>query len=695
MEYGVSWYPEHKTAADFQHDLDLLGASGFTVVRMAEFAWTCLEPEEGRYTFDWLDQAIDALGDRGIRSILCTPTACPPAWLSAEHPDILYMDNRGVRRPHGGRRSYCYSHPVYREHAARIGAEMARRYGRHPHVIGFQLDNEPAQEGTGRCHCPVCQDAFRIWLKRRFGSVEALNQAGGMAFWNQTYTRFDQVALPVNTIEVQTTDLIQAYFENPSLRLWAERFASEQQIEFQNIQVRAMRPETDKPITTNATGLATNSIDAYASCRTLDFYAFDYYPSLLDPISVAPYAFARGVKRQPFWLLEFVSGGGHRLSGSGRSQAWPGALQQSVVHAAANDASLVAHFQFRTFPFGAEQLNYAIVDADGVPRRRFRECSDTAEVLRKLSPWLDNSALDSRVALLFDYDALWALHMKPVNPDFTPLGYLEQLVRELASFGVSADILDARQIPETPKQYRLVVLPALIVFDRESQARLKAYAASGGHVVASFLTSVKNRDNVGYTEPLPSGLQDLFGLAVAEVDPVFPHTVSAVETTGVTATCGQTASWLECLELDGAEAWAVVAEGFRRGAAVVARNRFGAGQSWYCGTRLSGAMARAFWQTVLAEAALLVPELTVPLPEGCQLLLRTHRDGTPLLFAFNFTRQDQSIALNGSFTLAVGTQLEQTALSPALDAASCAPAVSLDKATLKLGPFRWALLRSL
>jgi beta-galactosidase len=437
-----------------------------------------------------------------------------------------------------------------------------------------------------------------------------------MVFWNQTYSRFDQVTLPVNTIAVQATDLIQAYFENPSLRLWAERFASEQQVEFQNIQVRAMRPLTDKPITTNATGLATNSVDAYASCRTLDLYAFDYYPSLLDPISLAPYAFARGVKHQPFWLLEFVSGGGHRLSGSGRSQAWPGALQQSVVHAAANGASLVAHFQFRTFPFGAEQLNYAIVDADGIVRRRYHECADTAEVLKRLSPWLEDSRLDCRVALLFGYDALWALHMKPVNPDFTPLGYLEQLVRELASFGVSADVLDVRQIPETPKQYRLVVLPDLIVFDRESQARLKAYTASGGHVAASFLTSVKNRDNVGYTEPLPSGLQDLFGLAVAEVDPVFPHTVSAVETTGATVTRGQTASWLECLELNGAEAWAEIPDGFRRGAAVVARHNFGRGLAWYCGTRLSKNLAWAFWQAVLTEAALLAPELAAPAAGG-------------------------------------------------------------------------------
>lgn len=167
MKYGVSYYPEHKAPEELAHDLKLLKESGINTVRMGEFAWRRMEPEDGVFDFNWLKEAVEELGKSGIQTILCTPTACPPAWLVENHPDVMYMDNRRKRRPFGGRRDYCYNNEVYRSYSVRIASRLAQCFADSPYIAGVQIDNEPAQEGTGRCCCPVCEAKFHGWLEER------------------------------------------------------------------------------------------------------------------------------------------------------------------------------------------------------------------------------------------------------------------------------------------------------------------------------------------------------------------------------------------------------------------------------------------------------------------------------------------------------------------------------------------------
>ena len=369
MQHGVSYYPEHKTPEDLAWDIKLLKESGINTVRMGEFSWCRMEPEPGHYDFTWLDPVIEELGKAGIRTIVGTPTACPPAWMVERWPDLLYQDNRRIRRPFGGRRHGCYNHEKFREACAAIAQAIGIHYGSSPYVAGFQIDNELAQEGTGRCTCDTCRKKFEAWLERRYGDIQTFNRRSGAIFWSQEYTRFDQINPPVNAIEPGSQLQIRDFYENPTVRLEFERFSSDCQIEFQNIQADILKAHTSHPVTTNGTGLATNSIDYYKGFENLDRYAFDYYPNLRDAwVDSFPYAFGRGIKPGvPFWVLEFMSGGGHRFGGSGRLQPNPGALKQAVVQSFAHGAELMLHFQFRSFPVGAEQLNYAIVDLDGIP----------------------------------------------------------------------------------------------------------------------------------------------------------------------------------------------------------------------------------------------------------------------------------------------------------------------------------------
>lgn len=641
MQYGVSYYPEHKNEQELAHDLQLIIDSGINTVRMGEFAWCRMEPREGEFDFIWLEQAVEHLGKAGVRTVICTPTACPPAWVVERHPEMMYVDNRGVRRPFGGRRHYCYNSEAYRAHCVRITKAIAERFGKNPYVAGFQIDNEPAQEGTGRCCCPACTEKFRAWLKERFHTVEELNHRIGSIFWSMDYTSFAQLTPPVNSIEVGAQQSILAFYENPTLRLEFERFASESQISFQNLQTDILKAHTLYPVTTNATGLATNSIDNFKSTQALDCYAFDYYPGLRDArVDSFPYAFARGVKHgRPFWVLEFMSGGGHRLSGSGRLQPNPGALKQAVVQSFAHGADMMLHFQFRTFPFGAEQLNYAIVDMDGKPRRRYAEMKETAALLRKLEP-LEAAAFPREVAVCVDYDTHWALRIKPANdPEFKYLDYCGRMHRNLSQAGVTADVVS----PQADwSGYKVICLPAMFLVPEALREKLRAFVQNGGTLVSGFLTAVKNEDNVGDTRPLPAGLTDVFGVEVQEVEPVFAQNRSelALQASGARILTPD-GMWSELLE-GSAEARGVYLHDYKKDACAVSRSTFGKGTAWYFGTDVSDEA----WQTVLAELCDDAGVRRCPVRGVAQAeVVERVLNGKHCCFVFNFAKSELSVPL--------------------------------------------------
>ncbi len=657
MLYGVSYYPEHKTKEELHHDLELLVQSGINTVRMGEFAWCRWEPEEGRYETEWMDEAVNYLGAHGIKTIICTPTACPPAWMIEKHPDILYTDNRGVTRPFGGRRHYCYNNETYREYSRKIARMLGEHYGNHPYIAGFQIDNEPAQEGTGRCHCSTCNQKFRDYLKEKYGTIEAFNRRSGGIFWSQEYTDFRQINIPVNTIEVGTAESIKNYYENPTVRLEFERFASDCQIEYQNIQTRELKACTRYPVTTNATGLATNSIDYYKSTKELDCYAFDSYPELRDAeVDPFPYAFARGVKDgAPFWVMEFMSGGGHRFSGSGRRQPNPGALKQAVLQSYAYGADLMLHFQFRTFPFGAEQLNYAIVDMDGVPRRRYYEMQETAALLKKLEPY-QSAGFDNQAAICISYDTHWALRIKPVNdPEFQYFDFCGRIYKSLADNGINADVIS---YDGDLSDYKLVVLPSAFILPKEYRKKFKDYVAGGGALLGTFLTSAKNEDNVGYTETLPAGLTDLFGVTVEEVEPIFESNRAAVRLDALgkyvdtldrdwcdllkAVPAGSPLAGTESAEFEEAEMIGNYVESYKAGTGIISRHAYGKGTAYYLGAGIGKEAMDALFDRICAEQGL--SENPFPNMEGVQVVRRIW-EGKALYYILNYSREEKAIPL--------------------------------------------------
>jgi beta-galactosidase len=656
MKYGVSYYPEQKTESELEHDLALMKESGINIVRMGEFAWCRFEPVEGEYDFTWLDNAIERLGAVGLNTIVCTPTACPPAWLVEKYPEILYKDNRGVVRPFGGRRHYCYNSPIYREYSRKIAEQIGQHYGNNKFVMAFQIDNELAQEGTGRCHCDCCKEKFQHWLKEKYGTIKNLNEKMGTIFWGQEYNSFEQINMPINTIEVGAQDEIIAYYDNPSIRLEYERFCSISNTEYQNIQRDALKKYTDKIVTTNATGLATNSINYYESFKNLDNYAYDFYPSLRDiEINSFSYSFGRGVKDKNFWLLEFVSGGGHRLGGSGRLQPYPGALKQSVIHAFSAGAELLAHFQFRTFPFGAEQLNYAIVDSDGIPRRSFYEMKAAAKDLKALEQFLKESKIENSAAICFDYDVLWATKIKPPNKEtLNYLDYCNEIYDLLIGIGVGTDVISYNY---DLSKYKLVIIPTPFVMSEEVKKKLKNYVRNGGTLISTFLAAAKNIYNVGISESLPCGLTDLFGIRVGEVEPVFERSVTRVSlSVGSTKYEGSNKYWTEVLEPIGAKIIGRYEEDFRRGEGVISENSYGEGKAYYIGTGLEKEVFTPLIEEVLEEAK--VRKIPFKFESGIEVIERRY-NGKPAYCIFNFLKRDTEIELDKPYiSLLTGESLE-------------------------------------
>ncbi len=269
MNFGICYYPEQWPENQWELDARLMREAGLEIVRIAEFAWHKMEPAEGRFEWAWLDRAIAILTGAGLKLILGTPTATPPAWLTRTYPEVLRVDSSGRGRDHGTRRHICLNNPTYRQHSGRIVQAMAERYGHHPELIGWQVDNEFGGGGTSRCYCSACAVAFRGWLKVRYGTIEALNEAWGTVFWSQTYDDWTQIRPPSDHIDKP----------NPSHVLDYYRFSSDSVVSYQQEQIEVLRSlSPDRFITHNFMGLFRD-LNQFDLARPLDFITWDNYPT--------------------------------------------------------------------------------------------------------------------------------------------------------------------------------------------------------------------------------------------------------------------------------------------------------------------------------------------------------------------------------------------------------------------------------
>jgi len=504
--FGADYYPEHWPEERWPEDARLMAEAGFNVVRLAEFAWSKLEPSEGQFIFDWLDRAIEILSARKIQVVLGTPTASPPAWLMAKQEDLFLVEQSGVRQTYGLRREYCPNHSLYRQYTERIVNQMADHYKDNPAVIGWQIDNEFGD----RCFCSICRTEFHKWLKKRYQTLENLNEKWGTIFWSHSYTDWSQIPVPLTT----------ARSHNPGLGLDYRRFMSDTYRDYQKFQIDIIRQHCPNHfITHNMMGFGFNQLNYYDNSTDLDFVSWDNYmrtqwgmQAEVDPAKTAlSHDTMRGLKKQNFWVMEQQSGGG----------GWeyvavppkPGELRLWTYQSIAHGADAIIYFRWRTCRTGTEQYWQGILEHHGIPGRRYTEVSRVGKELQRIAEAIAGSQVRPQVAIMQSYDTRFAFQVQPNNPRFGYENHIQELYRGFYDNNIPLDIVSEHDLLTG---YKVVIVPAMYILTKETAVNLEKFAAAGGTVVFTPRTGVKDESNTVVNMKLPGLVAKMCGIEIKD-----------------------------------------------------------------------------------------------------------------------------------------------------------------------------------
>ena len=633
---GTAWYPEQWPESRWDADLALMQAAHVRFVRVGEFAWSRFEPSEGHYDLDWLDRAIRAAARHNIAVVIGTPSAAPPAWLTSTYPETLRIKEDGRPDEHGNRQQFNWADPKYRELSRAMALQLAQRFGHDPNVIGWQIDNEYANESYG----PADRTQFQAWLKAHYGTLDNLNTRWTTAYWSETYNDWSQV--PIETSG-----------GNPGLLLSWKRFVSDTWRSYQKNQLDVIRANADKRqfITTNMMGFF-DGYDHYTVSQDLDMASWDDYVGTgqLNPVSNgAAHDLTRGFLRKNFWVMETQPG----------SVNWSpdnNALDKGGVRAMAwldigHGADAVSYWQWRSALNGQEEYHGTLVGADGTPVPLYPEVAQVGEEFAKAGPALAGTTVQSDVAILHSYDAYWAINWQRHNKAFDPIANLVAYYGALRAQTHSIDIVN----PSVPlAQYKLVVAPALNLLTDQQAQNLIDYVHNGGHLVLGQRSAMKNEDNGLQPDRQPGPLVSLLG---GRVEQYFALD-STVPVSGTWGT-GTTKVWAELLSTSSPDTKVLMryapktgtsSNGWLDNQPAAITRKVGKGSITYIGADLASdpesptLAAAAKW--MLADAGV-HPEFGA-LPPGVDLYIR--KDAThEVWILINFAEAPQTIALPTAF----------------------------------------------
>lgn len=637
---GTAWYPEQWPESRWDADLTLMQQARIHMVRVGEFAWSRMEPSEGQYDLDWLERAITAASKHGIYTVLGTPTPAPPAWLTQKYPETLRMYEDGRRAEHGNRQHFNFASPKYRELTRKIAEQMAKRFGHNPYVLGWQIDNEYAEES----YDPQTKAQFQQWLKVRYGTLDNLNARWTTAYWSQTY--FDWSQIPIET-----------RYANPGLLLSWKRFVSDTWRSYQKNQLEVIRANSDPKqfITTNMMGWF-DGYDHYTVSQDLDFAAWDDYVGKghLDPaVNGAAHDLTRGFKRKNFWVMETQPGSVNWApinnsldKGEVRAMAW---------HAIGHGADTVSYWQWRSALNGQEQYHGTIVGADGTPAPLFAEIQQIGAEFAKASRALAGTSVKSEVAILHSYDSRWAIQWQKHNREYEPVGEIISYYKPLRAISQSLDIIP----PTAPlSPYKLVVAPGLNVLSDATAENLIDYVRQGGHLVLGQRSAMKDNDNGLQTERQPGPLVELLGGRVEQ----YYALLDPIPVQGQFGS-GQARLWAELLSAKDSNTEVLEtygkSNGWLDGQPAAITRPMGKGRITYIGAWLdeAGMAAAAKWMTDVSGVK---PALR-PVPDGVEVYPR-HGDRGTIFILVNLSKTEQSVTLPVEMTdvLASGSKKSVT-----------------------------------
>jgi len=660
MKLGVCYYPEHWPQARWPIDAALMHQLGLSLVRIGDFAWGLVEPREGEFSWDWLDQVIQVLADQDLQIILCTPTASPPPWLCRAYPDILPVDVQGRRRRHGGRRHYCPNSPTYQQHTVRIVSALGSRYGTHPAVVGWQIDNEFGCHDTSRCYCDNCAIAFRSWLKAKYVSIDALNEAWGTVFWSQIYNEWSEIDPPNLTIAEP----------NPSQLLDYYRFSSDSILNYQQLQMSTLQECTSEHqiFTTNFMNRFTD-LNYFDLAGPLDLVTMSSYPtghaetrsalylsSSIQPVFAYdvgdPYitglghTLMRGFKNQrPFWVMEQQCG--HVNWSKHNTGIRPGSVRLWTWLAVAAGAEAVLYFRWRAGLYAQEQLHSGLLNHDASPAVGYADL-ESIKGERKLLNEISTASSEAQIALLLDFDALWALRFQPHNHEIDYLRLLFVYYRALQRVGISVDVVSK---DADLSAYKLLIIPTAYLATEQLAHSLMDFIQAGGTVLLGPRSGFKKINNLVTDQSLPGVFRDLVGISVSNWHSLPPN-VSYGISSNIKGLAGSATIWAEALtplvpDLNVSDPDLKILAEYTSGPfnsrAALTEHKIGAGKAFYLGWYPDDEHAESL-ASYLASQVGIFP--LAGIPNGLIILQR----GSYLIL-LNFTEKSLTACVQGQYIL--------------------------------------------
>ncbi|KAF6580377.1 beta-galactosidase [Paenibacillus sp. EKM212P] len=644
MLHGADYNPEQ-----WQHypevlaeDIRLMKLAKCNVMSVGIFSWVSLEPEEGVFTFEWLDRILDSFAENGIYAFLATPSGARPAWMSQKYPEVLRVEANRVRNLHGFRHNHCATSPVYREKVRIMNTKLAERYANHPAVIGWHISNEFG----GDCHCDYCQEAFRAWVQDKYGTLDKLNHAWWTTFWSHTVTDWSQIESPAPHGETQVH----------AMNLDWRRFVTDQTADFikhEIVPLKAANPAI--PVTTNLMEFF-EGLNYWKFADLLDVISWDSYPTWHDregddSRQAAKVAMMHDIIRsikggKPWMLMESTPSLTNWQDVSKLKR--PGMHLLSSLQAVAHGSDTVQYFQWRKSRGSSEKLHGAVVDHVGHEHTRvFGDVTHVGNALEKLEEVIGTS-VPAEAAVIFDWENRWGINdsQGPRNKGVKYEETAEAHYLALWEQGVPVDVI---HMDADFSKYKLLVAPMLYMVRSGVGERIQKFVENGGVFVATYWSGIVDEHDLCFLGGFPGPLRKTLGIWSEEIDGLHDHDrnhILPVEGNELDLQGEYEAVELcDLIHTEGAEVLAVYGSDFYAGRPALTVNRLGQGKAYYIASRNIGLFHSHFYRSLIDDARI-SKALNVKLPHGVNTAIRT--DGVhDYIFILNFTHEPQKITLDG------------------------------------------------
>lgn len=643
-DYNPEQWIDNPDIIDF--DFTLFKQAKINTITIGIFSWAKLEPEEGVYDFQWLDNIFDRMEQQNGNIILATPSGARPRWMAKKYPEILRTNEKGEKLLFGERHNHCLSSPIYREKTREINQQLANRYGHRKSLILWHVSNELG----GECHCELCQEKFRAWMQHKYKTIDNLNKQYWSAFWSHQYNSWDDIHSPSTLGD--TTSLI--------LNLDWKRFVTDQTIDFFENEIKPLREVTpDIPVTTNFMGgnppesSVYKDLDYQKFSEHVDVISWDSYPNWAnDYESTEQLAmktalmndFMRGLKHDSYLIMESTPSqvNWHPFNRSKR----PGMHEMGSLQQIAHGANSVLYFQLHQSRGSSEMFHGAVVSHSlSNQTRAFRDVSVVGRDLDQLRLMVDSKYRQPKVAIVFDYDNMWALEDARNYSDQTK-EYWRTIQNHYSAFWHNNIPVDIISTKDDLSPYTLIIDPMHFMIDKEYMRKIAKYVNSGGNIVGTYLTGIVDKNYLAYLGGWPETLQEIYGISYVETDTLYPEQTNTITWEGKNYTV---LNYADIFNLKGATALANYENDFYAQTPALTQNNFGLGKAMMIAGRAENDFLNNFYNKLIDKYSLRDEES--PLKKNdAHLSVQVREDkNKTYYFITNYSDTEQIIVVKGNY----------------------------------------------